>query len=363
MDHSPGQPRISVICPTYNRSRPILHTLASVSAQTVTDWEMLVVSDGSTDDTDACVREAALADPRIRLLRAERHGHPSGPRNLGLAEARGEVVAYLDHDDRWRPDHLAVVLSLIDAGAELVATGFELQDPQGRATAVSRPYEMCWHPEFQLLGVVFEPSRVAHRRGLAERVGGWRAGAGLEDWDLWLRMTDAGARFATAAERTTVLLDDAGTRRHRIPARHWLPLAAFDDPRAAHTMLERLRSGHAESALTAAQAADTAEWLARLTADPEFTRPTDWAGDPVPELAEARRAAAGAERWPELAVVRERGAAGARPRFLLAQPVRCADGRHADRIAALLRHTQPRLFALLDAIAAESAAPAPAVAR
>ncbi|MER5934763.1 glycosyltransferase [Streptomyces sp. NPDC002054] len=354
MDHSPGQPRISVICPTYNRSRPILDTLASVSAQTVTDWEMLVVSDGSTDDTDACVREAALADPRIRLLRAERHGHPSGPRNLGLAEARGEVIAYLDHDDRWRPDHLAVVLSLTDAGAELVATGFELQDPQGRSTALSRPYEMCWHPEFQLLGVVFEPSRVAHRRGLAEQVGGWRAGAGLEDWDLWLRMTDAGARFTTVAERTAVLLDDAGTRRHRIPARHWLPLATFDHPRAAHTMLERLRSGHSDAALSAAQAADTAEWLARLTADPDFTRPVGWAGDAAAEIARDRQPTAGQELWPELAVVRLPRSTAPTGRYVLAQPLRCADAHHAERITALVRRTQPRLFALLNAMAAEA---------
>ncbi|MEV8535702.1 glycosyltransferase [Streptomyces sp. NPDC051211] len=358
MDHSPGQPRISVICPTFNRSRPILDTLASVTAQTVTDWEMLVVSDGSTDDTDDCVREAALADPRIRLLRAERHGHPSGPRNLALAEARGEVVAYLDHDDRWRPDHLALILSLIGTGADLVATGFELQDPKGRSTARSEPHEMCWHPELQLLGVIFEPSRVAHRRGLAERVGGWRAGAGLEDWDLWLRMADAGARVATSAERTTVLLDDAGTRRHRIPPRHWLPLAAFDDPRAAHALKQRLRAGHADTALAAAQAADGAEWLARLAAEPAFTRPVGWAGDAAAEIARARQAVEGQELWPEPAVVRlpHSGGGGPSGRYVLAQPLRCADAHHAERITALVRRTQPRLYALLDAMAAETAA-------
>ncbi|MFC7892615.1 glycosyltransferase [Streptomyces sp. NPDC057381] len=346
MEHARG-PRVSVICPTYNRSRPILDTLASVTAQTVTDWEMLVVSDGSTDDTDDRVRDAARTDPRIRLLRTEPHGHPSGPRNTALAEARGEVVAYLDHDDRWRADHLEVVLSLMDRGAELVATGFELRDPAGALRAASQPYEMCWHPEFQILGVVFEPSRVAHRRGLAERAGGWRTGAGLEDWDLWLRMTDAGARFTTVAERTTVLLDDGGTRRHRIPARHWLPLAVFDDPRPARSMLELLRSGRDAAAHRAAQLADTGEWLARLVADDRFVRPAGWDGDPVADIARARLGAG--ELWTDLAVL------GRGDRYALAQPLRCATAGHAERVTSLARRSQPRLFALLDAAAAECA--------
>ncbi|MYR46553.1 glycosyltransferase [Streptomyces sp. SID5910] len=346
MEHAP-KPRVSVICPTYNRSRPILDTLASVTAQTVTDWEMLVVSDGSTDDTDDWVRHSTRTDPRIRLLRTERHGHPSGPRNIALAEARGEVVAYLDHDDQWRADHLEVVLSLTDRGADIVATGFELRDPAGALTAASQPYEMCWHPEFQVLGVVFEPSRVAHRRGLAERAGGWRTGAGLEDWDLWLRMTDAGARFTTVADRTTVLLDDTGTRRHRIPARHRLPLAVFDDPRAARAMLELLRSGRDDAAHRAAQLADSEEWLARLVADEYFVRPVGWDGDPAADIARARRSAQ--ELWPDLLVLRQHD------RYALAQPLRCATAEHAERVTSLVRRTQPRLFTLLDAVAAECA--------
>ncbi|MGW6542728.1 glycosyltransferase family 2 protein [Streptomyces massasporeus] len=349
MEPSSGA-RVSVICPTYNRSRPILDTLASVTAQSVTDWEMLVVSDGSSDDTDDWVRHAARTDPRIRLLRTPRHGHPSGPRNIALTEARGEVIAYLDHDDRWREDHLAVVLSLIDRGAELVATGFELRDPAGAPTAASQPYEMCWHPEFQLLGVVFEPSRVAHRRGLAERAGGWHAGAGMEDWDLWLRMADAGARFTTVADRTTVLLDDSGTRRHRIPPRHQLRLASFDEPRAAHMTLQLLRSGRDDAAYRAARLADTDDWLTRLVADDRFVRPLGWSGDPAADIARARQSAS-QELWRDLVVVRQRN------RFILAQPLRCATAEHAERVTSLVRRRQPRLFALLDSVAAECAEP------
>ena len=75
--------RIAVICPAFNRSAAILPTVESVLAQTVQDWELFVVSDGSTDDTDEVVR--AVRDPRVRLLRVANHGCPGGPRNAGLA--------------------------------------------------------------------------------------------------------------------------------------------------------------------------------------------------------------------------------------------------------------------------------------
>ncbi|BFO21393.1 hypothetical protein SHKM778_77810 [Streptomyces sp. KM77-8] len=334
---------MSVICPTYNRSRPILDTIASVRAQTVSDWELLVVSDGSTDDTDHWVREAARADSRVRLLRTERHGHPSGPRNHGLTQARGGLVAYLDHDDQWHPDHLEVLLTAFDDGAELISTGFELRDAHGTVVASSEPYDLCWHPEIQTLGVVFEPSRVAHRRGLAETAGGWQSGGGLEDWDLWLRMTDAGARFTTVPHRTARLLNDPGTRRHRIPHRHRLPVAAFDDPRKARAVLDHLQHKRNEAALRQARTQDIRAWMTRLVNDPDFTRPAGWNGDPVKE-AEARLSRAPAP-CAGLVLVRERH------QYVLAQPLLVSTAGHARRIQRLSRQTQPNLLALIDAIA------------
>src|SRR3954471_14883282 len=117
---------VSVICPTYNRSRLILKTIDSVLRQTMADWELLVVSDGCTDDTEEWVRRAGQDDPRVRLHRIERSGHPAAPRNHGLAHARGRLIAYIDHDDLWHPDHLAQALAALDqTGADLVAGGSE----------------------------------------------------------------------------------------------------------------------------------------------------------------------------------------------------------------------------------------------
>ncbi|MFK4070824.1 glycosyltransferase family 2 protein [Streptomyces sp. NPDC029674] len=348
-------PRVSVVCPAFNRSAAITQTLNSVRAQSVRDWELIVISDGSTDDTDTHVRAAAAADPRIRLTRTAHHGHPAEPRNIALAQARGNVIAYLDHDDQWHPGHLAAVLTAIDSGATLVATGFELRAADGTTTAVSQPYEMCWHPEFQILGAIFEPSRVAHRRGVAERVGGWRAGAGMEDWDLWLRLTDAGERFTTVAHPTTVILDDASTRRHRIPALHHVPVAAFDDPARARSALRAVADRRHAAALRAAHRKDCEAWLERLAASGDFVEPLGARGDVLPALVDAM-----ADTAPHEAdlVLTRRGRS-----FVLAKPVRCADAAHAERIARLVRTVHSRLALLLRELADSTAAAVSAGAR
>ncbi|GAA3800550.1 hypothetical protein GCM10022403_038540 [Streptomyces coacervatus] len=342
-----SRPLVSVICPTYNRSQAIVRTLESVRTQTVTDWELLVMSDGCTDDTEDWVRAAAREDERVRLVRTARHGHPSGPRNEGLGLARGAYIAYIDHDDVWLENHLDVLLSLFGEGGELVATGFRRRNRHGEVTASSDAFGLCWHPELQLLGPIFEPSRVAHRAGLAERVGGWRAGYGLEDWDLWLRLADAGAVFTTAQDRTTELLDDPGTRRFSTPLRHRMPVAALDDPRLAHAVLTELRDGRHEAAFRAAAEADTRAWFARLGTTPEFSVPRGWDGDM--DAAIARAAVEAPPPWPDLVLVPEGG------RYVVAQRLWCADTEHADRCTALTRSTQREQFALVDAIVRRTA--------
>ncbi|MDV9170719.1 glycosyltransferase family A protein [Streptomyces sp. W16] len=337
-------PRFSVICPTYNRSRAITRTLDSVRAQSFPDWELLVISDGSTDDTDKWVRAAATEEPRIRLVRTDRHGHPSGPRTIGLTEARGEFAAYIDHDDEWRADHLRVLSDAFEAGAELVATGCERRTAAGELASRSDVLEVVWHPEIQLLGPMFEPSRVAHRLPLAEKAGGWRAGAGLEDWDLWLRMTDLGLRFTTVHAHTTTLLDDSSTRRHRTARRHRLPLAVFDNARLAHDALRRLRGGEHDEEFRRAYVADTTEWYERMATTPEFVLPAGWRGELRHEI--TRRAVAPGEVWPDLVLLPEQ-----RDRFVLAQLLWCADADHARRVASLSARVQRRQLALAAKVA------------
>ncbi|MEU4205931.1 hypothetical protein AB0B79_34970 [Streptomyces sp. NPDC039022] len=225
-----------------------------------------------------------------------------------------------------------------------MATGFERRDTSERVTSRSNVLDLCWHPEIQVLGPMFEPSRVAHRRRFADRVGGWRSGDGLEDWDLWLRMADDGVRFSTMRDRSAFLLDDSGTRRHRTVRRHCLPLAVFDDPRHARAALGELRHERHETACREAYAAGTIAWYERMRATAEFIAPLGWQGDLTAEI--ARAAQNPGPLWPDLVVVPGQG------RFVLAQPLWCPTAEHARRIGELVRRVQRRQLDLIAEIAA-----------
>src|SRR5438067_1214020 len=98
-------PLFSVIVPTYNRAYVLWRALLSVLAQTEPRWELLVVDDGSTDDTSRLLEE--FRDPRIRVVTTPNRG-PSAARNQGAQLAQARYLAYLDSDNTWRPEFLAV---------------------------------------------------------------------------------------------------------------------------------------------------------------------------------------------------------------------------------------------------------------
>lgn len=96
---------VSIIMPSYNTSRFIEETINSVLSQTYSDWELLIVDDCSSDDTDDVV-QPFLADGRIRYLKNERNSGAAVSRNRALREARGKWIAFLDSDDLWMPEKL-----------------------------------------------------------------------------------------------------------------------------------------------------------------------------------------------------------------------------------------------------------------
>lgn len=99
-------PSVSVILPTYNRSRFLPDAFASIQQQTLQDWELIIIDDGSADDTAAVVDEwrGCVIQP-MKFIRQQNHG-AYGARNTGLDHAEGEFVAFFDSDDVWLPQHL-----------------------------------------------------------------------------------------------------------------------------------------------------------------------------------------------------------------------------------------------------------------
>jgi glycosyltransferase involved in cell wall biosynthesis len=130
-------PRFSIIVPCYDAARTLPATLESLLAQTTTDWECLLVDDGSRDATPAIIRQATLTDPRFRALPNPAKG-PSAARNVALTEARGALVAFCDADDIWLPEKLARVAERLgdpDIAAVYARVAFF---SDGRDGAVSR---------------------------------------------------------------------------------------------------------------------------------------------------------------------------------------------------------------------------------
>jgi glycosyltransferase involved in cell wall biosynthesis len=188
-----NSPHVSVVIPTHNRSELMSLALLSALGQRGVDLEVIVVDDGSTDDTAATVER--IGDPRVRFLR---HPTPQGvstTRNRGIKEAKGEWIAFLDDDDLWAPQKLLAQLEAARPNATWAYVGDVEMDARQRVLAGTPPPP---------------PDEVMHRLHSANLVPGGCSGViatreaiastggfdprlkNLADWDLWLRLARTG---------------------------------------------------------------------------------------------------------------------------------------------------------------------------
>ena len=134
-------PRISVIMPVYNPGPLLIPAVKSVCEQTYSDFELILVDDGSTDGSGQICRELMQKDSRIRLI-AQPNSGICAARNRGMAEMRGEWFTFCDDDDRMLPNALEKMIELAqDSGAAMVRTGYRLmrENAQGRPTELPHP--------------------------------------------------------------------------------------------------------------------------------------------------------------------------------------------------------------------------------
>ena len=180
---------ISVVIPTYNYGRFVREAIDSVLAQTCAPLEIVVVDDGSTDDTEQIVRSYG---DRVRYIRQENAG-VAAARNTGIANARGEYIAFLDSDDVWLPEKLAKQLARFDSdpGLGLVYAGAERFDESGTLSVELDGMEGWIAPELLRLerGVIASGSGMLLPKQVAEEVGGFDADLQpSEDWDFCYRV-------------------------------------------------------------------------------------------------------------------------------------------------------------------------------
>ncbi len=185
-----GAPRVSVVIPAWNAARTLPETLASVFGQTFADYEVVVVDDGSTDGTADLLGRYG---DRIRVLQKPNEGRPSTTRNLGVRAARGELIAFLDADDRWQPEKLARQVALFDQnpGLGLAYSAATVIDGEGRPIRVARCPSAGRGHAYGLLSTrnFIVGSSAMARRAAIESVGYYDESlTSAENWDLWIRI-------------------------------------------------------------------------------------------------------------------------------------------------------------------------------
>ena len=215
-------PRVSVVIPTYNRGNVLPRAIESTLAQTFSDFELIVVDDGSTDHTTEVVR--GIADPRVRLVGDTTNRGPSAARNQGIREARCGLVAFLDSDDEWLPRKLELQLARMDGDPDpktavaycRVYTYDDLaQRPvhefgEPREGALFHDLLAGWHPVTTSLFLV--------RRAALLEVGGFDETLFCgEDYDLWLRLAQASYRFVGVNEVLVVKHENTGVQLSKDP--------------------------------------------------------------------------------------------------------------------------------------------------
>jgi glycosyltransferase involved in cell wall biosynthesis len=202
-----GPPRISVVIPAHNRAELLRATLESVFRQTVAEFEVVLVDDGSTDHTPEVARAYSRIDHRLRYVR-QANGGVGRARNHGIQLARAEWVACLDSDDLWLPDKIERDLEAARRHPEAQVLYGGVRFFRGSAVSPARFARLKGQDVLEPLSLrnLFSVGAVTVRRDCLLVVSGFREDRALgasADWDLWVRLA---ARYRFAATEAASLL-------------------------------------------------------------------------------------------------------------------------------------------------------------
>ncbi len=195
-------PQVSVVIPAYNAARYLGQAIDSVLQQSFQDFEVIIVDDGSTDETASIVQ--SFADPRVHYLYQDNQER-SRARNRGVSASTGEYIAFIDADDYFYPQKLAWQVAALNANLDigLVAGGLAWVDDAGKELMLFKPW--LAHPRPDLKYLLFRTlsnlGATLIRKRCIHLVGGFAENLShCEDWDFWLRLAVAGCRMAWTKE-------------------------------------------------------------------------------------------------------------------------------------------------------------------
>jgi glycosyltransferase involved in cell wall biosynthesis len=192
----PGAPRVSVLLPVFNGSAYIVDAVTSILGQTFRNFELLVIDDGSTDDTRTLLAPLAAQDKRLVVLAEPRRGLV-GSLNYGLTSARAPYIARMDADDEALPGRFAAQVSYLDAHPDCVAVGTGILKVDAGGRSKSSPHHQT--PAFDPLAFPPQIGGIPHptamiRASAIAAAGGYRPYFyNAEDRDLWARLWRVGS--------------------------------------------------------------------------------------------------------------------------------------------------------------------------
>ena len=250
-----ASPRVSVVTATYNRSNVLRLTIEAMRASTFEDWELIVVGDACTDDTAAVV--ASFADSRMRFInRTENSGEQAVPNNEGVRAARGEFIAFLNHDDLWTRDHLQTAVAGI-GDADFVSTLTIAVDARDQPLLLGA----CPRGEYEPR-VTIPASSWLVRRDLFDRIGLWRPAREIHNAPSqeWLHRASRQGHRLISIEKVTVIALFSGGRTRSYAERHVDENSRYaallrDDPNTVERLLTRIAARYSNERHAPAQIA------------------------------------------------------------------------------------------------------------
>lgn len=194
----PKQIEFSIILPTYNRCYILWRAIRSVIRQTYPFWELIIVDDGSTDNTEKLVKQ--FTDPRVKYFKLPKNKGVTKARNFGLKKAANDFIAYIDSDNQWYEDFLEVMSETFKKYPKKVLVfskknyRLKIKDERGREKYLHDEWrrhekffdlQRLWHRK-----IIIDTNAMCHKKSILKKVGKWDEKINFwEDWELALRVS------------------------------------------------------------------------------------------------------------------------------------------------------------------------------